>query len=84
MIELDGLDFQSPSFLFSQEFLGKKNAAEVRGLGEGRSSQIQFQSSPSMHAIPSNKTLASGEETGLPESAGKEKQNPKMKWPSHL
>lgn len=69
MIELDGLDFQSPSFPFSQEFLGKENAAEVRGLGVGRRSpQIQFQSSPSMHVISSNKTLASGEETDLPES----------------
>lgn len=75
MIELDGPDFQSPSFPFSQEFLEKKNAAEVRGLGVGRRSpQIQFQSSPYACDIQQQETCLWRRNRPSRESAGKKKK----------
>lgn len=84
MIELDGLDFQSPSFPFSQEFLEKKNAAEVRGLGVGRRSpQIQFQSSPYACDIQQQETCL-WKETGLPESQLGKRKKKKKNTPNEM
>lgn len=67
MIKLDTLNFENQSLLFVQEFQGRKNAAEIRGLMvREKSPQIQFQrSTPTLSVILSNKTPASGEETGF-------------------
>lgn len=83
MIELGSLDFQSQTFPPSQEFLGKKNASQVRGLGvRSGSPQIQFPSSHYGYDIQQQEPCLWRRNRPSRESAGKEKQNRQPKWAS--